>query len=143
MEKDTVLKMRSKESVIPVVLAAPKWIDMSVVLVTAAGLRLLLLFFFHADVGDTPTYELLAENILRGCGLSFSEPTSASCILASGGYFPSYPDFMALTGFCLGTPTLLFSGKPKNVALKIRNWQPPQSKPLVQLDVVEQLDQPA
>lgn len=99
---DTVLKMRSKERVNPVVLAAPKRIDMAVVLVTAAGLRLLLLFFFHVDVGDTPTYELLAENILRGCGLSFSEPTSASCILASGGYFPGYPAFMALNWFLFG-----------------------------------------
>jgi hypothetical protein len=108
---DTVLKMRSKERVIPVVLAASKRIDMAVVLITAAGLRLLLLFFFHADVGDTPTYELLAENILRGCGLSFSEPTSASCILASGGYFPGYPAFMALNWFLFGHsnfPVLLF-----------------------------------
>ena len=102
MGNDIVLKMRSKERVNPAVLAAPKRIDMAVILVTAAGLRLLLLFFFHADVGDTPTYELLAENILRGCGLSFSEPTSASCILASGGYFPGYPAFMALNWFLFG-----------------------------------------
>ena len=59
---------------LPVVLAAPSWIDVATVLTTAAVSRLLL-FFFNADVGDTPTYELLAENILRGCGLSFSEPT--------------------------------------------------------------------
>ena len=47
---------------------------MATVLTTAAVSRLLL-FFFNADVGDMPTYELLAENILRGCGLSFSEST--------------------------------------------------------------------
>ena len=103
--------MKSKLGVMPVVLAEPKWIDVAVVLVTAAGLRLLLLFFFHADVGDTPTYELLAENILRGCGLSFSAPTSNSCILSSGGYFPGYPAFMALNWFLFGPsnlPILLF-----------------------------------
>ncbi len=111
MNNDSILEMKSKESLIPFVLSVPKWIDMAVVLVTAGGLRLLLLFFFHTDVGDTPTYELLAENILRGCGLSFSEPTSASCILASGGYFPGYPAFMALNWFLFGHsnfPILLF-----------------------------------
>ena len=49
-------------------LAAPRWIDVAAVLATAAVSRLLL-FFFHANVGVTPTYELLAENILRGCDL--------------------------------------------------------------------------
>ena len=103
--------MKGNLGLMPVVLAGPKWIDVAVALVTAAVLRLLLLFFFHADVGDTPTYELLAENILRGCGLSFSEPTSTSCILASGGYFPGYPAFIALNWFLFGhsnIPILLF-----------------------------------
>ena len=110
MGNDSVFKMKIKLGVTPGVLAVPKWIDITVVLFTAAALRLLL-FFFHVDVGDTPTYELLAENILRGCGLSFSEPTSTSCILASGGYFPGYPAFMALNWLLFGHsnfPILLF-----------------------------------
>ena len=93
--------MKSNEREIPVVLAAPSWIDVAGVLATAAVSRLLL-FFFHADTGDTQTYELIAENIFRGCGLSFSEPTSTSCILASGGYFPGYPTFMAVNWFLFG-----------------------------------------
>lgn len=110
MGNDTVLKMKSNESDIPVAIAAPSWIDLAAVLVIAAVARLLL-FSFHEDVGDTRTYELLAENILRGCGLSFSEPTSTSCILASGGYFPGYPAFIALNWFLFGHsnfPILLF-----------------------------------
>jgi hypothetical protein len=107
---DTDLKMESNARFIPVVLAAPRWIDVAAVLATATVSRLLL-FFFHAIAGDTPTYELLAENILRGCGLSFSEPTSTSCTLTSGGYFPGYPAFMALNWFLFGHsnfPILLF-----------------------------------
>ncbi len=110
MGNDTVLKMKSNESDIPVVIGAPSWIDLAAILVIAAVSRLLL-FSFHPDVGDTRTYELLAENILRGCGLSFSEPTSTSCILASGGYFPGYPAFIALNWFLFGHsnfPILLF-----------------------------------
>ena len=66
MGHDTVLEMESNARYIPVILASPRWIDVAAVLATAAVSRLLL-FFFHANVGDTPTYELLAENILRGC----------------------------------------------------------------------------
>ena len=94
--------MKINERDIPVVISAPSWIDLAVVLVIAAASRLLILFFYHSDAGDTPTYELLAENILRGCGLSFSKPTSTSCILASGGYFPGYPAFIALNRFWFG-----------------------------------------
>lgn len=110
MGNDTVLEMKSNERDILEVLDSPNWIDISAVLVTAVVIRLLL-FFFHADAGDTPTYELLAENILRGCGLSFSEPNSPSCVLASGGYFPGYPAFMALNWLLFGHsnfPILLF-----------------------------------
>ena len=110
MDNYTVLAMKSNDRDIHEVLDSTNWIDVAAVLVTAAVSRLLL-FFFHADVGDSSTYELLAENILRGCGLSFSEPTSTSCILASGGYFPGYPAFMALNWFLFGRsnfPILLF-----------------------------------
>ena len=100
--------MESSTRYIPVLLAAPRWIDVAAVLATAAVSRLLL-FFFHANVGDTATYELLAENILRGCGLSFSEPTSSSCILTSEGYFPGYPAFMALNWFLFGHSNFLES----------------------------------
>ena len=107
---DSSLSTIDNEREISVLHAAPRWIDVAAILFTASLSRLLL-FFFHADVGDTPTYELLAENILRGCGLSFSEPTSTTCILTSGGYCPGYPAFIALNWFFFGKsnlPILLF-----------------------------------
>jgi hypothetical protein len=106
-----MLEIQSNEREVPAVRVASSWIDVAVVLFIAAVSRLLILFFYHEDVGDTPIYELMAENILRGCGLSFSEPTSNSCILASGGYFPGYPAFMAINWFLFGHsnfPILLF-----------------------------------
>lgn len=72
------------------------------VLATATISRLLLILFFQADATDTPTYELLAANIMRGCGLSFSDPSSIECILTSGGYFPGYPAFLALIWMLFG-----------------------------------------
>lgn len=83
----------------------PIWIDIIVILVVAAFSRLLL-FSFNTEVGDTKTYELLAENILRGCGLSFSDPKLTDCILTSGNYFPGYPAFIALNWFLFGHSTL-------------------------------------
>jgi hypothetical protein len=77
-------------------------IHVAAVLVTAALSRLLLILFNHADAGDTPTYELFATNILRGCGLSFSNPSSVDCVLVSGGYLPGYPAFMAMNWLLFG-----------------------------------------
>ena len=62
MGNDAGLEMKINARDLPVVFAAPSWIDVAAVLATAAASRLLL-FFFHVDAGDTPTYELLAENI--------------------------------------------------------------------------------
>lgn len=75
---------------------------MASVLASAAISRFLVIFFAHADAGDTPTYELFATNILRGCGLSFSDPGSSDCVLTSGGYFPGYPAFIALVWMLFG-----------------------------------------
>jgi hypothetical protein len=61
----------------------------------AGLLRLVIIFFAQADAGDTGTYELFAQNILRGCGLSYSNPHSSECVLTSGGYYPGYPAFIA------------------------------------------------
>ena len=77
----------------------------AVVLVIAAVSRLWVILFFQSNAGDTPTYELFAANILRGCGLSFSNPTSTDCILTSGGYFPGFPAFIALIWTLFGQST--------------------------------------
>lgn len=83
-------------------MTAPNRFHVVAILVTAAISRLLLIVFFRADAGDTPTYELFATNILRGCGLSFSDPASTDCVLTSGGYFPGYPAFMAFIWMLFG-----------------------------------------
>ena len=54
------------------------------------------------DAGDTPVYETFAENILRGCGLSHSDPNSNQCELTSAGYFPGYPAFIAFIWMVFG-----------------------------------------
>ena len=83
-------------------ITAPNQIHVTVVLATAAISRLFPILYFHTDAGDTPTYELFATNILRGCGLSFSDPGSIDCVLNAGGYFPGYPAFMALIWMLFG-----------------------------------------
>ena len=74
----------------------------ALILVVAAITRLLVILYAQADAGDTSTYELLATNIMRGCGLSHSDPNSSECVLTSGGYFPGYPAFIASTWMIFG-----------------------------------------
>lgn len=83
-----------------------KQVEIVVVLIVAALSRFFLIFFYQEEAGDTSTYELLAKNILRGCGLSFSDPSSNECILTSGGYFPGYPAFIALNWILFGQSNL-------------------------------------
>lgn len=64
--------------------------------------RFLVMYFAQSDAGDTPTYELFATNILRNCGLSFSDPGSTECVPTSGGYFPGYPAYIAFIWLLFG-----------------------------------------
>ena len=67
----------------------------SLIIILAALSRFCMIYFAQAEAGDSSTYLKLAENIIRGCGLSHSDPSSNECILTSGGYFPGYPAFIA------------------------------------------------
>lgn len=64
--------------------------------------RLIMALFFFSDAGDTNVYKLFAENIYRGCGLSYSDPNSIVCDLTSGGYFPGYPAFISIIWHIFG-----------------------------------------
>ena len=72
------------------------------ILAVALMARLMLIIFAQADAGDTSTYETFANNILNGCGMSQSNPSSNECILSSGGYFPGYPLFIACVWLLFG-----------------------------------------
>ncbi len=72
------------------------------IIMLAAISRLCVMFFSQAEAGDTATYIKFAENIIRGCGLSHSDPSSNECILTSGGYFPGYPAFIAFFWIIFG-----------------------------------------
>ena len=56
-------------------------------------IRLLLIFFYPAS--HELKYEVVAINILSGCGVSFSPPGSNECISAFGPNGPVYPFFLA------------------------------------------------
>jgi hypothetical protein len=72
------------------------------ILTVAIIARLMLIIFAQADAGDTKTYETFANNILSGCGMSQSKPSSNECILSAGGYFPGYPAFIAFVWLLFG-----------------------------------------
>ena len=56
-------------------------------------IRLVLIFFFPAE--HELKYEIVAANILSGCGVSFSLPDSNECVYAFGPNGPGYPFFLA------------------------------------------------
>ena len=56
-------------------------------------IRLILIFFYPAD--HELKYEVVADNILSGCGVSFSLQGSNECIPAFGPNGPGYPFFLA------------------------------------------------
>jgi hypothetical protein len=61
----------------------------------AARLPFIMLFPFEG--GDWDIYSTVAENILRGCGVSLSSPSGAECIPHFGGnHLPGFPTFVAL-----------------------------------------------
>jgi len=58
--------------------------------------RLPFILFFPATGGDADIYTTVADNILRGCGVSLSDPASGACVPHFGGnQGPGYPFFMA------------------------------------------------
>lgn len=57
-------------------------------------IRLILIYFYPAD--HELKYIDVAENILNGCGISFSLPDSNDCIPAYGPNGPGYPYFLAI-----------------------------------------------
>jgi hypothetical protein len=60
--------------------------------------RLLYIYVTDQSAGDTAFYNLVAHNILNGCG--FSASTSATeCEPLVGGYFPAYFYYIALFDF--------------------------------------------
>lgn len=77
------------------------------ILIVAFLVRGICALIFPTEAGDSPIYTLLAENIFRGCGLSYSDPNSAECILTSGGYFPGYPAFIASIWYLFAKKTFL------------------------------------
>jgi hypothetical protein len=60
-------------------------------------IRLALIFFYPAD--HELKYIVVAENILSGCGVSYSPPNTNDCIPAFGPNGPGYPFFLALLKF--------------------------------------------
>ena len=68
-------------------------------------IRLILIFYFPAD--HELKYELVATNILSGCGVSFSLPNSNECIHAFGPNGPGYPFFLAFLKFFYDNDTFI------------------------------------
>jgi len=67
------------------------------VLGVALAVRLAFVLFAPATGGDWDIYERVAANILRGCGVSLSDPAGAACVPHFGGnQLPGYPGFVAL-----------------------------------------------
>jgi len=71
-----------------------------VILLAAFGIRLAFVFSSPFMGGDADIYTTVAENILRGCGVSLSNPESGECIPHFGGnQLPGYPAFVGLIWF--------------------------------------------
>ena len=60
-------------------------------------IRLVLIFLFPPS--HELKYLIVAENILNGCGISFSIPNSLECVPAYGPNGPGYPFFLAIIKF--------------------------------------------
>lgn len=70
------------------------------VLLAAFGTRLAFVFGAPFMGGDADIYTTVAENILRGCGVSLSDPGSGECVPHFGGnQLPGYPAFVAAVWF--------------------------------------------
>ena len=59
--------------------------------------RLVFIFLFPETGGDYDIYSTVAKNILRGCGVSLSDPYSDNCVPHFGGnHGPGYDFFIAI-----------------------------------------------
>ena len=59
--------------------------------------RLVFIFLFPETGGDYDIYSTVAKNILRGCGVSLSDPYSDDCVPHFGGnHGPGYDFFIAI-----------------------------------------------
>lgn len=68
----------------------------------ALVVRLAFVLLAPTKGGDWDVYERVALNILRGCGVSMSDPSGAACAPHFGGnQLPGYPAFVA-AGYALG-----------------------------------------
>lgn len=66
------------------------------VVAVAAVVRGIFIYWSPFGGGDWDIYSVVAENILRGCGVSLSEPSGLECIPHFGGnHLPGYPVFVA------------------------------------------------
>ena len=68
------------------------------ILLSALISRLVFVLYFPTGGGDWPIYSTVAENILSGCGVSLSEPSSGDCVPHFGGnQGPGFPAFVSLS----------------------------------------------
>ncbi len=67
------------------------------VIAVTVAVRLPFILLFPFGGGDWDIYSTVAENILRGCGVSLSPPTGAECLPHFGGnHLPGFPALVAL-----------------------------------------------
>ena len=73
----------------------------------AAVCRLILIALDPAVAGDSETYKNVADNVLRGCGLSMSPAGGPECVPHQGGQnLPGLPLFIAFTWLLFGRSDL-------------------------------------
>ncbi len=66
------------------------------IFILSFSIRLFFIIKFPETGGDFDIYSIVAKNILRGCGVSLSDPLSAECIAHFGGnHGPGYDAFIA------------------------------------------------
>jgi 4-amino-4-deoxy-L-arabinose transferase-like glycosyltransferase len=84
---------------------AAGWLPYAAVLGAALAARLAFIYGAPALGGDWDIYQRVALNMLRGCGVSLSDPAGEACVPHFGGnQLPGYPAFVAL-GFALAGPS--------------------------------------
>ena len=72
----------------------------ALVIATVIATRLVFVLMFPTGGGDWDIYSVVADNILRGCGVSLSVPGGAECVPHFGGnHLPGFPAFVALIWF--------------------------------------------
>lgn len=93
----------------------PRWngIDFGFALATAAVAAVAIALRVGASlveplmIGDWAVYSRVAANIVRGCGVSVSDPAAAACVPHFGGnHLPGYPFFIAAVWSVFGRSEL-------------------------------------